>query len=136
MCIRDRIRTMATFSVRIPSRFFYKLIICSWELPETTFPKSSNISNSLDTDILPFPLLFSFKLAHLNQRTKAFKLAHLKRRGIPKYVDVNFHPLCIFHICQVAQDPFLKSWFSSLCDGWTLMTVSYTHLTLPTNREV
>ena len=98
---------MATFPVGMASRFFYKCTNSSRQLPQITFLKIPKTSNSRDTDLWLFPLLFSFKLAHFNQSSQA------EGRGIPRCVDTKFHPLCIFPICQVVQDPFLKSWLSS-----------------------
>ena len=108
---------MATFFLRIRTRFSYKLNKISWELPAITFPKSPKTSDSWNTEILPIPIAIStttgpFALKYKGRRTRNTQVC---RHKITAYVYLLYMASCARPISEkLVFEPFLKSWFSNM----------------------
>ena len=106
---------MATFFLRIRTRFSYKLNNISWELPKITSQKSPKTSDSWNTEILSIPTAIStktgpFELKYKGRRTRNTQVC---RHKITAYVYLSYMSGCARPISEkLVFEPFLKSVFS------------------------
>ena len=106
---------MATFFLRIRTRFSYKLNKTSWELPGITSPKSPKTSDSWNTEILPIPTAISTKTAsfYLKYKGRRTRNTQVCKHKITAYVYLSYMSSCARPISEkLVFEPFLKSWFS------------------------
>ena len=108
---------MATFFLRIRTRFSYKLNKILWELAGINSQKSPKTSDSWNTEILPIPTAIStktgpFELKYKGRRTRNTQVC---RHKITAYVYLSYMSSCARPISEkLVFEPFLKSWFSNM----------------------
>ena len=109
--------TMATFFLRICTRFSYRLNKISWELPGITSHKSPKTSDSWNTEMLPIPISIStktssFELKYIGRRTRNTQIC---RHKITAYVYLSYMSSCARPISEKwVFEPFLKSGLSHI----------------------
>ena len=114
---KSLIRTMATFFLRIRSRFSYKLNKISWELPGITSPTNPKTSDYWNTEIFPIPTAISTKTGPFELKYKGRKTRNTQvcRHTITAYVYLSYMSSCARPISEkLVFEPFLKSGFSIL----------------------
>ena len=110
--------TMATFFLRIRSRFSCKLNKISWELPGITSQKSPKTSDSWNTEILPIPTAIStktgpFELKYKGRRTRNTQVCRQKNTTVFLYLSyMSSRPRPISE--KWVFEPFLKRGFSDI----------------------
>ena len=101
---------MATFVLRIRSRFSYKLNKISWGPPKITSQKSLKASDSWNTEIVPIPTAIStktgpFELKYKGRRTRNTQVC---RHKITAYVYLSYVSSCARPISQkLVFEPFV-----------------------------
>ena len=123
---KSLIRTMATFFLRIRTRFSYKLNKISWEPLKITSQKSRKTSDSWNTEILPIPTAIStktgsFELKYKGRRTRNTQVC---RHKITAYVYLSYMSSCARPISEkLVSGQFLKSGFLNICWGLIWETI-------------
>ena len=108
---------MATFFLRIRTRFSYKLNKISWKLAKITSQKSPKTSDSWNTEFLPIPSAISTKSGSFELKYKGRKTRNTQvcRHKITAYVYFSYMSSCARPISEkLVFEPFLKIGFSNM----------------------